>query len=98
MAPKIYSKISIMNEKMTHAQAKAAGFHKFFPLQPCKRGHTGMRYTATNSCIACVRGYGRRYHRAPVIKSFIVEAHTDDIAAIVQFAEDLLKLRGLKNS
>lgn len=47
-------------ERITRRQASERGLHKYWNGRTCARGHTGIRYTGTGACIACVAGYARK--------------------------------------
>lgn len=44
-------------------EALRLNLSRFVSTTPCKRGHTGMRYTANNSCVSCMHEK-RRERRA----------------------------------
>lgn len=42
-------------EKITRAEAKALGLHRYFTGAACKNGHVAQRYVSTGKCCECRR-------------------------------------------
>jgi len=45
----------------TKKEARESGFKFYFTGKPCKWGHRSLRYTSTNQCIKCSRGYAKNW-------------------------------------
>jgi hypothetical protein len=53
-----------MSKRGPRYLAQQLGIKKYMGETPCKRGHIGLRITATGSCVECVKHNARvRYHK-----------------------------------
>jgi hypothetical protein len=65
---------------MTRSDALRDGLHTFSTGRPCRRGHTGPRYTSSGTCVQCQRDHSRGVAAGMVYRSYAVPA--DQAAAL----------------
>lgn len=90
-------------EIMTWKDAATRRLAKYFTGKPCIRGHLVQRYVSSKACIACIAGYGRKNREFVKAQTQPQVSHisvtlldTQDIPALLQFAESLNTARELE--
>lgn len=90
-----------MFKVMTRREAVESGLKRYYTGKPCSKGHDSQRFTSTGACIKCAAGYSKEYvgnlrkeANARHAGLFVYQAHYDDHAALLAYAQALDLQRG----